>query len=141
MSNRFQTLAVAATLAAGVGTAAYLANAQNTPPPVPPVAPAAKSAESAAGAPPTSMGAAETKSPGEANKPAAWIGLPVVTADGQTLGQVTELKPSADGKSSIIVVKSPNDNTLYSVPSGIAKMSGRAVQLTATAQELKTTVQ
>jgi hypothetical protein len=146
MFNRFQTVTAAAALAAGIGTAAFLANAQDTKPTMSPPTAAGKAASPSvapvAPTPPAATpGAADSGSPAEATKPASWVGLPVVTSDGQMLGQVTELKPAADGKSSVLVVKSTGDNKTFVVPSGIAKMSGRSVQLSATSQELKSTVQ
>jgi hypothetical protein len=141
MTNRFQTLLATTALIAGVGVAATLpavfATAQDAKPPAPSAAPAAKPSANPTVAPP----AGETAAPAEASKPASWIGLPVVTADGQTLGQVTELKAAADGKSQILMIKSPADSKVFAVPSSIAKMTGRAVQLSATSQELKTSVQ
>jgi hypothetical protein len=141
MTNRFSKVLASTAIAAGVGLASTVGMAQDAKPVTAPPAAAAKPATGAAGgstANPTAGGAA---APAEASKPASWIGLPVVTADGQTLGQVTELKAAADGKSQVLMVKSPADSKVFAVPSSIAKMTGRAVQLSATSQELKTSVQ
>jgi hypothetical protein len=75
------------------------------------------------------------KSPAEAALPAAWIGLPVIAVDGATVGQVTETRPHADGKSVVLVVKG-SDGKTYDVSSSLAKMQGRAVQVAATATEI-----
>jgi hypothetical protein len=86
-------------------------------------------------APPATRPADAAKSTSEASKPEAWNGLPVIASDGKTLGQVSELKPSADGKSSVLMVKG-SDGKVYKVPSSISTMQGRAVQVAATAAEI-----
>lgn len=114
--------ASAAAPAGGTAKPSPVVVAQATPDTRPPATPAAVPADA-------------KKSPAEAIVPAAWIGLPVISADGTTIGQVTEVRPHADGRSVVLVIKG-SDGKMYDVSSALATMQGRAVQVAATAAEI-----
>ena len=132
METSTRAVLAGAALLVAVSTAAYVAVGQDTKAPSPPATTGTAPAPAPAAAkPPAGAGLA----PAESSKPEAWIGLPVIAADGATVGQVAELKPSADGKSTVLIVKAADNKTIR-VPSSIATMQGRAVQVSATAAEL-----
>ena len=141
MSFTTKSLTAAAALAAIAG-AAYLANAQDTKAPsdakVPPavITPGTAPAKGAA-APSTAPAGPQGGATADAAKPDSWIGMPVISADGATVGQVTQVKPSADGgKTPDLVIKSPSDGKTLTVPGNLASINGRAVQLKATSDQL-----
>jgi hypothetical protein len=132
-------------LAAAIGTAAYLAVTQDNASTNSATPAASKSGGSAppvqtaqavpAASPPAASPADAGKAPAEASRPESWIGLPVIGSDGSTVGQVTDMRPGADSKSTVLLVQG-SDGKTYKVPGSIAAMSGRAVQVAATAAEL-----
>lgn len=93
-----------------------------------------------AATPVTTPPADASKSPAEASKPPSWVGLPVISADGNTIGQVSEYKASADGKSSKLIVKGTESKT-YFIPVENARMDGRAVQLTIKSTDIGNLIQ
>lgn len=102
--------------------------------------PTGSETRTAAVQPPTQRPPADAaKSPAEAATPASWIGLPVISADGATIGQVSESRPHADGRSFVLVVKAA-DGKSYDVSSAISTMQGRAVQVAASKAEIGTMV-
>lgn len=147
MSSETWTIAIiGATLAAGAAGLFYIANAPKpqlatVTAPVVGAAPPDATAQTQLKAVAQAQPAAATqppdtgKAPAEAARAESWIGLPVVAADGATIGQIVEMKPSADGKSTVLSVKG-SDGNLFNVPGTIATMKGRAIQVSATSVEL-----
>ena len=63
----------------------------------------------------------------------AAIGMPVISADGQTVGQVLSVGPGADSKTMAYVVKPAEDmgsKAELKIPVDKTEMNGKAVQLT-----------
>ena len=143
MSLATKSLAFTAAVATLAGAAVYMANAQDTKMPsttdgkLPPAAttpagkaPAGPSAVTPSGAAPAGATAAE------ASKPESWVGMPVISSDGATVGQVASVKPGVDGKTSDLVVKNPSDGKTLTVPGNLASLNGNSVQLKATSDQL-----
>jgi hypothetical protein len=68
----------------------------------------------------------------------AWVGLQAVTADGRALGTISKIVAKAgDAGTPMLIVRSPLDAQVFSIPAGIAELKGSVVHLGAMASDLQ----
>jgi sporulation protein YlmC with PRC-barrel domain len=133
------SIALAVALTVGAGAAHFEARAQSTMTPPDPRSDASPSDRTTGGPSinPSSVPGTLPGAPATAPlTPEAWVGLPVVTSEGKSVGQVSQVRPGAGGQSNDIVVKS-NDGKTLTVPATMGMINGRTVQLKATSDEVK----